>query len=100
MSEFSISQSGDIFNRIGAIGDSIMRSCRLFATAKNTLDNRLAAEGVVLNIFMAGDDAAFKVNLNTIISDNDLFHQLLHDHAVICVHDSTALDVFCEAVQP
>ena len=43
---FSISQSGDIFNRIGAIGDSTNRSCRLFATAENAPDTILAAEGV------------------------------------------------------
>lgn len=44
---FSISQIGDIFNRIGAIGDSIIGSCRLFATAKTPPDNQSkAAEGV------------------------------------------------------
>ena len=54
----------------------------------------------VLQVFMAGDDAAFEVYLDAVISDDDLLYQLLHDHAVICVHDSTAFDVLCEAVQP
>ena len=49
---------------------------------------------------MAGDDAAFEVHLDAVISDDDLLYQLLHDHAVICVHDSTALDVFSEGIQP
>lgn len=46
MSLFSISQSGDIFNRIGAIGDSTNRSCRLFATAKTPPTTVQAAEGI------------------------------------------------------
>lgn len=54
----------------------------------------------MLQVFVAGDDAAFEVDFDAIISDDDLFHQLLHDHAVICVHDCAALDVFSEAVQP
>lgn len=54
----------------------------------------------LLQVFVAGDDAAFEVDFDAIISDDDLFHQLLHDHAVICVHDCSALDVFREAVQP
>lgn len=54
----------------------------------------------MLQVFVAGDDAAFEVDFDAIISDDDLFHQLLHDHAVICVHDCSALDVFREAVQP
>ena len=45
----------------------------------------------VLHVFVAGDDAAFEVDFDAIISDDDLFHQLLHDHAVICVHDCAAL---------
>ena len=47
----------------------------------------------LLQVFVAGDDAAFEVDFDAIISDDDLFHQLLHDHAVICVHDCAALDV-------
>lgn len=54
----------------------------------------------LLQVFVAGDDAAFEVNFGAIISDDDLFRQLLHDHAVICVHDCSALDVFREAIQP
>ena len=54
----------------------------------------------MLHIFVACDNAAFEVYLDAVISDDNLFHQLLHDHAVICVHDVTALDVFCEAIQP
>ena len=54
----------------------------------------------VLHVFVAGDDAAFEVDFDAIISDDDLFHQLLHDHAVISVHDCAALAVFSEAVQP
>ena len=45
----------------------------------------------MLQVFVAGDDAAFEVYFDAIISDDDLFHQLLHDHAVICVHDCAAL---------
>lgn len=54
----------------------------------------------VLHVFVAGNDAAFKVYFDAVFSDDDLFHQLLHDHAVFCVHDIAALDVFSEAVQP
>lgn len=49
---------------------------------------------------MTGDYTAFEVYLNAVIVYDDLLYQLLNDHAVICVHDSTAFDVFCEAVQP
>lgn len=49
---------------------------------------------------MAGDYTAFEVYLDAVISDDDLLYQLLHDHAVIRVHDVAALDVFCKAVQP
>ena len=45
----------------------------------------------LLQVFVAGDDAAFEVDFDAIISDDDLFHQLLHDHAVICIHDCAAL---------
>ena len=101
MSLFSISQSGDIFNRIGAIGDSANRSCRKFTTAKKHPRQPFwLPRASLLQVFVAGDDAAFEVDFDAIISDDDLFHQLLHDHAVICVHDCSALDVFREAVQP
>lgn len=70
-------------------------------TQKSALDNRFwLTKAFVLHVFVAGDDAAFEVDFDAIISDDDLFHQLLHDHAVICVHDCAALDVFREAVQP
>lgn len=32
----------------------------------------------VLHIFVAGDDAAFEVYFDVVISGDDLFHQLLH----------------------
>ena len=54
----------------------------------------------MLQVFVAGDDAAFEVYLDAVIPNDDLFHQLFHDYAVICVHDCAALDVFSEAVQP
>lgn len=54
----------------------------------------------MLHVFVACDDAAFEVYFDAVIVYDDLFYQLLHDHAVICVHDVAALDVFCEAVQP
>ena len=70
-------------------------------TQKSAPDNRFwLPRASLLQVFVAGDDAAFEVDFDAIISDDDLFHQLLHDHAVICVHDCAALDVFSEAVQP
>ena len=70
-------------------------------TQKSALDNRFwLPKAFVLHVFVAGDNAAFEVDFDAIISDDDLFHQLLHDHAVISVHDCAALDVFSEAVQP
>ena len=45
----------------------------------------------VLHVFVAGDDTAFEVYFDAVIVYDDLFHQLLHDHAVICVHDCAAL---------
>ena len=45
---------------------------------------------------MDGDYTAFEVYLDAVIGYDDLLYQLLHDHAVICVHDSTAFDVFCK----
>ena len=42
----------------------------------------------VLQVFVGCDDAAFEVYFDAVIVYDDLFHQLLHDHAVICVHDT------------
>ena len=70
-------------------------------TQKSAPDNRFwLPRASLLQVFVAGENAAFEVDFDAIISDDDLFHQLLHDHAVICVHDCAALDVFSEAVQP
>ena len=49
---------------------------------------------------MDGDYTAFEVYLDAVIGYDDLLYQLLHDHAVICVHDVAALDVLRKAVQP
>ena len=68
MSLFSISQSGDIFNRIGAIGDSTKRSCRLFATAKKRPRQPFwLPRAIAYHIFVACDDAAFEVYLDAVI---------------------------------
>jgi hypothetical protein len=37
----------------------------------------------VLHVFVACDDAAFEVYFDAVISDDDLFDQLFHNHAVI-----------------
>ena len=54
----------------------------------------------MLQVFVTCDDAAFEVYFDAVIVYDDLLHQLLHDHTVICVHDAAALDVFCEAQLP
>ena len=54
----------------------------------------------LLQVFVTCDDAAFEVYFDAVIVYDDLLHQLLHDHTVICVHDAAALDVFCEAQLP
>ena len=45
-------------------------------------------------------DTAFELYLYAAIADDDLFHQLLEDVAVICVHDVAVFDVLLEGVQP
>ena len=54
----------------------------------------------VLQEFMAGDDAAVEVYLDAVIVYDNLLYQLLHDHAVICIHDRTALDILGNNRQP
>ena len=61
-------------------------------TQKSAPDNRFwLPRASLLQVFVAGENAAFEVDFDAIISDDDLFHQLLHDHAVICVYDCAAL---------
>ena len=97
---YSIAKKCAIFNIFGInnkLSDELVANLR---QKKHPRQPFWPPRASLLQVFVRCDDTAFEVYFDAVFIYDDLFHQLLHNHAVIRVHDIAALNVFCEGVQP